>query len=289
MRAGYRGPLARADRVGVSICPTVHIGCSNPGAAMVRKLLSVTLAVCIQLGSAAIARAADSGLLVFAAASLTDALEALGPVYAKETGQPVKFAFAASSALARQLEAGASADVFLSADLEWMDYVQTRNLIDRTTRRDLLGNRLVLIASTQSDIALAIEPGFALAKALGGARLATGDPDYVPVGKYARQALTTLDVWGDVSDRLVRADNVRTALAFVARGEAPLGIVYTTDAKIEPRVRVVGTFPDDTHLPITYPVAVIKGARQGATRFIQFLGGPVARARFSELGFSVLD
>jgi molybdate transport system substrate-binding protein len=256
---------------------------------MVRKILSVALAVCIQLGSAAIARAADSELLVFAAASLTNALDPLGPVYTKETGQPVKFSFAASSALARQLEAGATADVFMSADLEWMDYVQARNLIDTTTRRDLLGNHLVLIAPASSPAALAIEPGFALAKALGGGRLATGDPDYVPVGKYARQALTTLGVWGDVADRLVRADNVRTALAFVARGEAPLGIVYTTDAKIEPRVRVVGTFPDDTHLPITYPAAVTKGARQGAARFIQFLGGPVARAKFSELGFSALD
>jgi hypothetical protein len=176
MRAGYRGALARADRVGVSICPSVHIGRSNPGAVMYRKLLALTLAVCLLLGSAAIARA-DSELLVFAAASLTNALDALGPVYTQETDQPVKFSYAASSALARQLEAGASADVFVSADLEWMDYAQSRNLIVPATRRDLLGNHLVLIAPASSQVQLEIKPGFALGKALGGGRLATGDPD----------------------------------------------------------------------------------------------------------------
>jgi len=252
-----------------------------------RHLRLLALWLCALTGAPA--RAGEPELLVFAAASLTNALDALGPVYTKESGQPVKFSYAASSALARQLEAGASADVFISADLEWMDYAQARRLIARETRHDLLGNHLVLISPKQSAVALSIEPGFALAKALGDGRLATGDPDYVPVGKYARQALTSLGVWGDVADRLVRADNVRTALAFVARGEAPLGIVYTTDAKIEPGVRIVGTFPDDTHLPITYPVAVTRGARKGADRFAQFLRGSAARARFSELGFDPLD
>jgi molybdate transport system substrate-binding protein len=255
---------------------------------MGRKILSVVLAVCIQLGSAAIARAADSELLVFAAASLTNALDALGPVYTQETGQPVKFSYAASSALARQLEAGARADVFLSADIEWMDYLQARGLIDRATRRNLLGNHLVLIAPKGSSLKLEIAPGFPIGEALKGGRLATGDPDYVPVGRYARQSLTTLGVWSDVVERLVRAENVRTALAYVARGEVPLGIVYTTDAKIEPGVRVVGEFPDDTHLPITYPVAVMRGARKGATRFAEFLAGNVARAKFSEFGFIAL-
>jgi molybdate transport system substrate-binding protein len=170
-----------------------------------------------------------------------------------------------------------------------MDYVQARGLITRETRRDLLGNHLVLIAPASSQVALQIAPGFALAKALGDGRLATGDPDYVPVGKYARQALTALGVWSDVANRLVRADNVRTALAFVARGEAPLGIVYTTDVRVEPGVRVVDTFPDDTHLPIVYPVAVMRGARSGATRFVQFLAGPAARAKFQEFGFVALE
>jgi molybdate transport system substrate-binding protein len=256
---------------------------------MVRRSFLVALALWLGAWIGAPARAADPELLVFVAASLTNALEAIGPLYTKETGQTVKFSFAASSALARQLEAGAAADAFVSADIEWMDYVQARGLITRETRRDLLGNHLVLIAPASSKVALQIAPGFALAKALGDGRLATGDPDYVPVGKYARQALTALGVWSDVANRLVRADNVRTALAFVARGEAPLGIVYTTDAKVEPGVRVVDTFPDDTHLPITYPVAVTRGARSGATRFVQFLAGPAARTKFSELGFIALD
>ena len=257
---------------------------------MYRRVPSLVLALCIQLGSTASARAAEPELLVFAAASLANALDALGPVYTRETGQPVKFSYAASSALARQLEAGASADVFLSADIEWMDYVQSRDLILRASRRDLLGNRLVLIAPKDSSVALEIAPGFALAKALGArGRLATGDPDYVPVGKYARSALMSLGVWNEVANRLVRADNVRTALAFVARGEAPLGIVYTTDAKIEPGVRVVDAFPDDTHLPITYPVAVTRDARAGATRFVEFLRGPAAQAKFQEFGFITVD
>jgi len=255
---------------------------------MLERALWIGSWICVALAAPA-ARAAEPELLVFAAASLTNALEKIGPIYTQETGQKVKFSFAASSALARQLEAGADADVFVSADLEWMDYVQTRGLIDLATRRELLGNRLVLIAPASSQAELKIEKGFPLAKALGPrGRLATGDPDYVPVGKYARQALTTLGVWSDVADRLVRADNVRTALAFVARGEAPLGIVYTTDAKIEPGVRVVGTFPADTHLPITYPVAVVRGARDGAPRFAEFLGGDAARTQFRELGFITL-
>jgi molybdate transport system substrate-binding protein len=252
---------------------------------MVRWSFRLGLALWLCAVDGAPARAADPQLLVFGAASLATALEAIGPVYTNETGQPVKFSFAASSALARQLEAGAPADVFLSADVEWMDYAQARGLIVRATRRDLLGNHLVLIAPASSRIALEIKPGFALSEALGDGRLATGDPDYVPVGKYARQALTKLGVWSDVANRLVRAENVRTALAFVARGEAPLGIVYATDAKIEPAVRIVGTFPDDTHLPIIYPVAATHGAHTGAHRFVEFLSKEAARARFHELGF----
>ena len=255
---------------------------------MVRRSLAIALALWLCVFAGARARAADPELLVFGAASLTNALEALGPLYTEATGQPVKFSFAASSALARQLEAGAGADVFLSADIEWMDYVQARGLIDRATRRNLLGNHLVLIAPKDSRVKLEIAPGFPIGEALKGGRLATGDPDYVPVGRYARQSLTSLGVWSDVVERLVRAENVRTALAYVARGEAPLGIVYTTDAKIEPGVRVLGTFPADTHLPITYPVAVLRGARDGAPRFVQFLGGDAARTEFREFGFITL-
>jgi molybdate transport system substrate-binding protein len=253
-----------------------------------RILPALLLWVCASIAAPA-ARAADLELLVFAASSLTTALDAISPLYTAKTGQPVKFSYAASSALARQLEAGASADVFVSADIEWMDYVQARNLIDRSSRSDILGNRLVLIAPKDSTVALEIAPGFALAKALGSrGRLATGDPDYVPVGKYARSALMSLGVWNDVADRLVRADNVRSALAFVSRGEAPLGIVYTTDAKVDPGVRVVGTFPEKTHAPITYPVAVVRGAHSGADRFARFLREPDARQKFQEFGFLTL-
>ncbi len=233
-------------------------------------------------------RAADvprEPLLVFAAASLTNVLEEIGTAYTGETRQPVKFSFAASSALARQIEAGARADVFFSADTEWMDYLQTRALIDRTSRADVVGNRLVLIAPASSKVELQIAPGFALATTLGSGRLSTGDPDIVPVGRYARTALTSLGVWNDVADRLVRADNVRSALAFVARGEAPLGIVYETDAKIERQVRVVDVFPASSHQPITYPVAVTLRPRAGAKEFVAFLRGPEAEKIFLKYGF----
>jgi molybdate transport system substrate-binding protein len=246
------------------------------------------LAAVALLGLAPAARAESPALLVFGAASLTNALEEIGPLFTLETGQAVKFSFAASSALARQIEAGARADVFLSADLVWMDYAESRGRIERATRRNLLGNRLVLIAPAASDATLTIAPGFALAAALGKGRLATGDPDYVPVGRYARSALTRLGVWNDVADRLVRADSVRTALAYVARGEAPLGVVYETDARLEPGVRVIGIFPADSHAPITYPVAVVRGAREGAAQFAAFLSSAAARAVFEKLGFRVL-
>jgi molybdate transport system substrate-binding protein len=165
-------------------------------------------------------------LIVFAAASLTNALQEVGDAFTKDSSIPVKFSFAASSALARQIENGAPADVFFSADLEWMDYLQSRKLIQVATRHDVLGNQLVLVAPADSKIVLKIGPHFALAKTLGTGRLATGDPDSVPVGRYAREALTKLGVWNEVERRLVRTDSVRSALAFVDRGEAALGIVY---------------------------------------------------------------
>jgi molybdate transport system substrate-binding protein len=166
-----------------------------------------------------------------------------------------------------------------------MDYVQARGLIDRTTRRNVLRNRLVLVAPADSKIELQIAPGFALAAALGNGRLATGDPQSVPVGKYARSALTSLGVWNDVADRLVRADNVRSALAFIARGETPLGIVYETDAKVGKRVRVVDFFPADSHAPIVYPVAVTAQARPAAGQFIDFLQSSAAQNAFQKYGF----
>jgi len=231
------------------------------------------------------ADAPDQELLVFAAASLTNALDDVATLYTQQTQQHVKFSYAASSALARQLEAGARADVFFSADLEWMDYVQARNLIDRSTRRNVLGNRLVLVAPADSKIELKIAPGFALASVLGKNRLATGDPESVPAGKYARSALTSLGVWNEVADKLVRADNVRSALAFIARGETPLGIVYETDARVEKRVRIVDFFPADSHPPIVYPVAVTSQARPAARQFVEFLQSAPAQEAFKKYGF----
>jgi molybdate transport system substrate-binding protein len=237
------------------------------------------------------ARAADAPrqpLLVFGASSLTNVLDEIGAAYTRETGQVVKFSYAASSVLAKQVEAGAKADVFFSADTEWMDYLQSRNLVDKTTRKELLGNRLVLVAPVASAVHLKIGPNFPLAATLGKGRLATGDPDSVPVGKYARTALTSLGVWNDVADKLVHAENVRSALAFVARGEAPLGIVYETDAKVDKNVRVVDIFPANSHLPITYPVAATIDAQPGAAKFVTYLRGETAAAAFKKYGFAVL-
>jgi molybdate transport system substrate-binding protein len=224
-------------------------------------------------------------LLVFAAASLTNVLGELSPAWEKRSGVSVKLSFAASSVLARQIEAGGEADVFVSADQEWMDYLQARGLLEEASRRDLVGNRLVLIAPADSKVALRIEPGFPLLAALGGGRLSTGDPDTVPAGRYARAALMSLGAWDDVANRLVRADNVRGAMMFVARGEAPLGIVYSTDALIDRQVRVVDTFPVDSHEPIAYPAAAIRGAHAEAHAFLRYLAGAEAAPVWKRYGF----
>jgi molybdate transport system substrate-binding protein len=230
---------------------------------------------------------ADVGtaVVVFAAASLTDVLEEVDAAFTAQSAIPVKASYAASSVLARQIEAGAPADVFFSADREWMDFLAQRGLIRASSRRDLLSNALVLIAPLDSTVHLKIAPGFNLAGALGAGRLATGDPDSVPVGKYARAALTKLGVWQQVADRLVRADNTRVALEYVARGESPLGIVYQTDAVAEKRVKVLGVFPEDTHPPITYPVALTTGAHRSAERYLEFVSGDAARQIFERRGF----
>jgi len=227
-------------------------------------------------------------VLVFDAASLTDVVTEIGHVFSERTQVEVNSSPAASSVLARQIEAGALADVFFSADLEWMDYLESRELLRPGTRHEVVRNRLVLIAPVDSKVRLRIGPGFALAEALGGGMLATGDPDGVPVGKYARAALEKLGVWDSVSSHLVRAENVRSALAFVARGEAPLGIVYRTDALAEKRVRIVDVFPQDSHPPIIYPIALTVRAGPEAQRLLDFLIGPAARPIFLKYGFEVI-
>ena len=230
---------------------------------------------------------APTTLLVFAAASLTDALGEVDRAFSARTHVEVRASFASSSVLAKQIEAGAPAEVFFSADLAWMDYLQKRELLRRGSRRDVLGNALVLIAPADSTAHFRIAPHFDLTGILGDGRLATGDPDSVPAGKYARAALEQLGVWDSVAPRLVRAENVRTALEYVARGEAALGIVYRTDAQAEKRVRVVDTFPADTYPPIIYPAAVTAGAQgEEASRFVEFLCGAEAQAIFARYGFT---
>ena len=245
------------------------------------------LSACL-FGLQSLAADSEKSITVFAAASLTNALQDLGDAFTKDTSIPVRFSFAASSALARQIENGARADVFFSADLEWMDYLQARNLIQTASRHDLLGNQLVLIAPVDSRINLKIAPHFALAAALGKSHLATGDPDSVPVGRYAHEALASLGVWDQVAARLVRADSVRAALAFVDRGEAALGIVYATDAMIDKNVRVVDLFPADSHAPIIYPAALTSGAGADAAKFLAYIHGPAGDLTFRHYGFTPL-
>lgn len=251
-----------------------------------RVLLAAT-ALVAQLAPAA--ESTREPLIVFAAASLTDVLQQAGPLYTRESKVPVKFSFAASSALAKQIESGARVDAFVSADQDWMDYLEQRKLIQADTRADLLGNRLALIAPRDSKLVLKLERGAPLLAALGAkGRLSTGDPDSVPVGKYAKSALGNLDLWAAIQPRLVRADNVRVALMYVARGEAPLGIVYATDAVVEPKVRIVDLFPESSHAPITYPVAAVSTARPETASFLEFLRGEVARGIFLKAGFSIV-
>ena len=256
-----------------------------------RALLPMLLAVAA-LGAApasswaqAPAANAQPDLVVLAASSLTDALNEIGPAFTAAAHHGVKLSYAASSALARQVEAGAPADVFMSADTDWMDYLQTRSLIDTRTRHNVLGNRLVLISPADSTVTVKIAPHFGLAKLLGDGRLATGNPDSVPVGKYAKIALTNLGVWSEVQDKIAAADNVRAALALVARGEAPLGIVYRTDALVEKKVRIVAEFPASSHEPIIYPAATTAMAHEGAADFVKFLSTPAAQAIFAKYGF----
>ena len=240
------------------------------------------------VGPPSFAAEPEKAITVFAAASLTNVLQDLGDAFTKDSSIAVRFSFAASSALARQIENGSRADIFFSADVEWMDYLQARNLIQPSTRHDTAGNQLVLIAPVGSKVNLKIGPNFALAAALGKNRLATGDPDSVPVGRYAHEALAHFGVWDQVEARLVRADSVRSALAFVARGEAALGIVYATDARIDKNVRVVDMFPAASHMPIVYPAALATGAKADAAKFLAYIRGPAGDLAFRHYGFTPL-
>ena len=235
------------------------------------------------------ARAADR-VTVFAAASLKTALDAVSAQWSAETGNKAVISYAASSALAKQIEQGAPADVFFSADLDWMDYLGQNKLIDTTSVTRLLGNDIVLIAPKDSTATAEIKPGFDLAGLLGDGRLAMGDVKSVPAGKYGKAALESLGVWASVEGKLAQAENVRAALKLVATGEAPLGVVYLTDAKAESSVEIVGTFPANSHPPIIYPVARTSASmNETAEAFIGYLTSPAAKAIFEAQGFKLLE
>lgn len=257
---------------------------------MLRRTFFAALAACALalFGGAPSAHAQNAQpLRVFAASSLTDALNELAPLYAA-TGHPRPvFNYAASSVLARQIDQGARADVFISADEPWMDYLAERRLIDPATRASFLSNRLVLVAPNDSAMNLDIRSGFNLYGALNGGRLAMGDPESVPAGRYGRAALQSLGVWNSVAGSVVRAENVRAALRFVELGEAAAGIVYATDAQASgQRVRVVGAFPEISHPRISYPMASVRGGQSAeAAAFEAFLQSPTADAVFQRMGF----
>jgi molybdate transport system substrate-binding protein len=258
-------------------------GCPSQRLAHVRRLLFALV-----LSVAPIVLQAQE-VTVFAASSLQNALEDIAVRYQKATGRQVKLSFAASSALARQIEQGAPANLFVSADEQWMDYLQSRKLIAADTRRSLLGNRLVLVVPLSNRMQVDLRPGFDFLALLGrDGRWVTGDPSNVPVGRYAQQALTFLGAWEAAAPRLVRAENVRIALSFVERGEAVAGVVYQTDAALSSRVRIAGVFPADSHIPISYPVAIVARFDVPAAReFLRYMQADAAREVFKRYGFSV--
>lgn len=257
-----------------------------------RQVLGFAASLLIGLAAATSqAQAQSKELVIFAAASLKNALDEAAASWVKESGKPApKISYAASSALAKQLEQGAPADMFLSADLDWMDYVAGKKLIKPETRVSLLANRMALIAPSDSKATATLAPGVDLAATLGAGRLAMANVDSVPAGKYGKAALEKLGGWDKVKDKVAQADNVRAALLLVSRGEAPLGIVYATDAAADPKVKVIATFPEDSHPPIIYPVAVTKdSANPDAAAFLTFLRGSGAKASFEKQGFTVLN
>jgi molybdate transport system substrate-binding protein len=233
--------------------------------------------------------AQDQRLLVFAAASLKDALDEINATYKQATGIDVVASYAGSSQLIKQIEHGAPADIFISADIESMDYGFEKKIVRDGTRIDLLGNRLVLIAPASENVSnITINPGLDLAALAGKGRIAIGDIRSVPAGRYAQAALQELALWTAVQPKLAMVENVRVALALVAREEAPLGIVYETDARAEPKVKAIGAFPANSHPPIIYPAALTASAKAGAAAYLEFLQSPATRAIFEKRGFTIL-
>jgi molybdate transport system substrate-binding protein len=303
----HKEPYWKFTRVpGLSLTPSPEIATAPYSESRFRKdltmqakgyrwlpLLGVTL-LGFSLGAASLATSAlaqSKEVVVFAAASLKNALDEAAAGFAKDTGKPApKISYAASNTLAKQIEAGAPADVFLSADLDWMDYLASKDLIRPDTRVNLLGNRLVLIAPKDATVSLTIGSGFDLATALGSGKLAMANVDAVPAGKYGKAALERFGVWEAVKSQVAQADNVRGALLLVSRGEAPLGIVYQTDAAADPNVKIVGVFPEDSHPPIIYPMAVTKDSTHAdAVAFVTYLRSGASKPAFEKQGFTVLN
>jgi molybdate transport system substrate-binding protein len=254
------------------------------------SVLLVAAAVVIASSWSLAAQAQEKDLLVFGAASLKNALDDADALYQHDAGRKIVVSYGASSALAKQIESGAPADIFISADLDWMDYVAQHKLIKADTRFNLLGNKLVLIAPVDSKVNLTIGPNFPLAQTLGNDRLAMADPAAVPAGKYGKAALEALGVWSSVANKIAPAQDVRATLLLVSRGEAPLGIVYQTDAAADKGVKIVGAFPESTHPPIIYPIAVTATSNNpGTTAYVNFLKSPAAKPAFEKQGFVLLQ
>ncbi|HKP27259.1 MAG TPA: molybdate ABC transporter substrate-binding protein [Dongiaceae bacterium] len=252
-----------------------------------RRALVAGIAATLTLAGAA--AAAEQPVMVFAAASLTDALKAAAATWQAKGHGSVVLSFGSSSAIAKQVEAGAPADIFASADEKWMKYLTDKSLVDTATVGRPIGNDLVLVGAADSNAAVTIAPNFDLAGALNGGRLAIGDPKGVPAGTYAKAALTKLGVWDSIEAQTAPAENVRAALALVQRGEAPLGIVYATDARSAKGVKVVGTFPGDSHDPIVYPMGIVAGHdRPEVKAFFDFLLSDEGKALFKSYGFKTL-
>jgi molybdate transport system substrate-binding protein len=254
------------------------------------RLAGLFAAFVILWGSAfSPASAEDKTLTVFAAASMKNALDDIDTAFTAKTGVKVNASYAASSTLAKQIEQGAPADIFVSADKDWMDYVTSKKAINEPTRVNLLGNSIVLIAPKDSRIDnVTIGQGFDLGKLAADGKIATGDVKAVPVGKYAKAALEKLGAWQAAKPKFAMAESVRAALTLVARGEAVLGIVYSTDAKVEPGVKVVGTFPADSHPPIVYPVAATTTAKPEAKAYLDYLHSAAAKSVLERYGFNYL-
>ena len=234
------------------------------------------------------ALAQGRGVVVFAAASLKNALDAVSAQWQAETGRKAVISYAASSALAKQIEQGAPAQMFISADHDWMDYLASKNLIKPETRSNLLGNRIVLVAPKDNALSVDIKPGLDFAAVLRDGRLAIANVESVPAGKYGKAALEKRGAWAKVSGRVAQAENVRAALLLVSRGEAPAGIVYQTDAAADPNVTIIGTFPENTHPPIIYPIALTSEATHpDAVAFLDFIKSAKARPLFEAQGFFV--